>query len=325
MARKAARTIKKAQRSKGILLIGPLTQDRIYVGNELRKSSVGGVIFYAAHCLARLGVPATALVMLNAEQRGLLEAFPQQVQTVPIIKRYAVSHEIHYAKANPYRRVQRATLETSTLGVQELPAMEYGAFSTVMLGPQYATDFSLESVKHIAAANPNVVSVAQGFVRTIKKGRVVTQSLQAKPLLRHIRTLLINEIEARRIMPDVGENERAQKLAGFGPQEVIITKGRDGALVYDAREQGTKRFTRVAGFEPGIVKDWTGAGGTFFAAYLARRTEGASIESAGAFAAMATTLKLRREGPPQASRAEVERHVGVHRFLRMEQEGTALP
>ena len=81
-----------------------------------------------------------------------------------------------------------------------------------------------------------------------------------------------------------------QDLLALGPQEVVMTLGKDGALALSA--QGS---LYCAGFEANVV-DTTGAGDLFHAAFIYGLLQGWDLEARLAFANAAAALKCRRLG-----------------------------
>jgi len=92
--------------------------------------------------------------------------------------------------------------------------------------------------------------------------------------------------------------EAAKILAGFGPQEIIVTH-RDGVLVH-----ADGRFYE-APFFPREVRGRTGRGDTCTAAYLGKRLTAPPAE-ATVWAAALTSLKMEQGGPFRREISEVE-------------------
>jgi sugar/nucleoside kinase (ribokinase family) len=81
--------------------------------------------------------------------------------------------------------------------------------------------------------------------------------------------------------------EAATKLLALGTRVVAVTLGAEGALVAQPGQ-----MTRVPGVSPGVVRDTTGAGDVFAAAFLALWLGGAEVEQAGRFAVVASGLSV---------------------------------
>jgi sugar/nucleoside kinase (ribokinase family) len=85
-----------------------------------------------------------------------------------------------------------------------------------------------------------------------------------------------------------GEPKKAAtKLLALGTRVVAVTLGAEGALVAQPGQ-----MTRVPAASPGVVRDTTGAGDVFAAAFLALWLGGAEVEQAGRFAVVASGLSV---------------------------------
>ena len=84
----------------------------------------------------------------------------------------------------------------------------------------------------------------------------------------------------------------ARLLADWGVQEVVITLGSRGSVIFS---EGI--FYTIPAFKPLIVADATGCGDTYMAGYLSQRVKGIGIQEAGEFAAAMATIKIQSIGP----------------------------
>lgn len=99
--------------------------------------------------------------------------------------------------------------------------------------------------------------------------------------------------------------EGARRLLAYGPQTVVVTLGARGALVVSAEEVAQK---------PGLqttVRDTTGAGDTFNAAFLAATLRGERLGERLAYANAAAALAVSGLGP----RGRLPTHEEVKSFL----------
>ncbi len=117
--------------------------------------------------------------------------------------------------------------------------------------------------------------------------------------------IFLDEMEARVILgTHIHElTDVAKTLAGFGPDEVIITKGDTGAIVYSGK---TDDIYEIPAFIPKQTMDPTGLGDTFMAAYVIKRMETSDPEICGNFASMASTIKLEGKGVFCGNRDTIE-------------------
>ena len=100
-----------------------------------------------------------------------------------------------------------------------------------------------------------------------------------------------------------GEEATVTALRDLGPDTVILTAGKHGAIV--GTSSGVTRFP-----PPAVeVIDTTGAGDTFCGAFAADLASGSAIEDAVAYGVLASALSVTRQGAQSSipTRSEVER------------------
>ena len=116
--------------------------------------------------------------------------------------------------------------------------------------------------------------------------------------------VFIDEVEAMVIM-EKGIHELnliGTELSHFGPDEVIITRGDRGALIYSS----TSAYTyKIPAFPPKQSMDPTGLGDTYMAAYVTKRMETSNLETCGIFASMVSTMKLEKIGVFQGNKSKI--------------------
>jgi len=130
----------------------------------------------------------------------------------------------------------------------------------------------------------------QGLLRKIDPdGRVRLQAADLDPYLRYVDIVKIGKDELA-AFPGSSAREIAEKLKRAGPSISIITQGEKGCLLLD--EKGPREFPAL----PVQVRDHTGAGDVFGAAFLYRYTETRDSDAAAKFANAAAGLKIRYRG-----------------------------
>ena len=117
--------------------------------------------------------------------------------------------------------------------------------------------------------------------------------------------LVVNEAEAHRLLNSemlASENLPAALRATVGDKQIVMTRGKDGALLLDAT-----RTTAAPSFHAEVI-DAVGAGDAFLGAFLAARLSGASREDAARRAAAAGAIAVTRPGAfhAQPSAAEID-------------------
>ena len=133
---------------------------------------------------------------------------------------------------------------------------------------------------------------AQGFIRQLSTAGdiILRMTREAETALRHCDILKVDAREAA-VITSTGDIETAGGLLyRMGPKIVIITRGRNGAYIYDGA-----RHTQITAPEVDVV-DPTGAGDVFSAAFLVRYITSGDLIAAGRFAVTAAALSTRGFG-----------------------------
>jgi sugar/nucleoside kinase (ribokinase family) len=158
---------------------------------------------------------------------------------------------------------------------------------------------SLEFVQ-AAATRGKIALDAQGLVRQVDGGVIrAVRPAELSAFLRTVLLLKVDESEAATLSLRSDANASARILYELGPDEVILTCGSRGSLIFD----GARSYAIDAA--AGELVDATGCGDTYLAAYLSRRLASDEPERAGHFAATAAAMALERVGAFRASEAEV--------------------
>lgn len=127
-----------------------------------------------------------------------------------------------------------------------------------------------------------------------------------KEILAHTDIAFFNREGLTSAMGDLELSKAAQQMLDYGPEVVVVTLGKEGCLVVDGDET-----VECAGFVV-EVKDTTGAGDCFNAAFLAGYLWGWPLSKIATFANAAAALSVTKIGP-RAGFPTVE---AVQRFLR---------
>jgi sugar/nucleoside kinase (ribokinase family) len=150
---------------------------------------------------------------------------------------------------------------------------------------------------------------AQGYLRHLKDHKVILKPWgDFQKFLRYIQMIFIDELEAKVIMGK-GSHELniiGEELSHFGPEEVIITRGDRGAMIYSSISEHTYK---IPAFSPKQSMDPTGLGDTYMAAYATKRMETIDPETCGIFASIISTMKLEKIGAFQGDKALVHKRL----------------
>ena len=287
------------------LIMGPLTMDTI-VREESVCHSTGGAVHYQAAVLSNLGIDTTAVVTVSKEDESLLNAFPDDVQVFPVFVDKTMKFKNIYPNHDPNHRIQRANIPVNPINPDNIPELDFKSFDAFLLSPLSPFDLPVETVEYLSQFQIPIYAGVQGYLRHLNGFKVFLKPWNNfQEFLKFFDGIFLDEMEARVIIgTHVHElKDVAKTLAGFGPNEVIITKGDTGAIVYSGK---TDDIYEIPAFTPKQTMDPTGLGDTFMAAYVTKRMETSDPEICGNFASMTSTIKLERKGVFCGNRDTIE-------------------
>lgn len=131
-------------------------------------------------------------------------------------------------------------------------------------------------------------------------------------LLQFTDLLFINDLSVAELFGEDKYKTAARELLGMGPTAVIVTRGANGVYARSGGEECSIPAYEVE------VRDTTGAGDCFNAAFLAEWLRGASLPEAATFAAAAAAVSITGVG----ARSRLPTRPQVARFLRQQRERT---
>ncbi len=250
-----------------IAVLGNLTRD-VVAGAEVRP---GGGVFYATRAFARLGADARVAAACAAEDRPLLVP-PLEAFGLPVTWHESATTTAYSFHYEGDRRIMRQdAVGDAWSPEQSIEAAGDAAWVNVCA--LVRTEFPPATLAALGEDGRRLLVDAQGLVRRPDLGPLRTDG-EIGDALDHVAVLKLNDEEAETL---VGSADPEQ-LRSLGVAEVLLTLGSQGSYVITPA-----LIEHVpAGVLEGAV-DPTGAGDTFSAAYLTRRTDGAEpIEAARA-------------------------------------------
>ncbi len=289
------------------IIIGPLTRDTI-LRDGLKYHTTGGAVYYQAAVLSKLEVEATAVITLSYEDKELLNAFSSNVEVIPVFFDETMEFKNIYPDIDPNHRVQKANVPNNPVKPENLPK-NIGNYDAVILCPLSPYDIPIETIKYISTFNIPIYLGAQGYLRQLDHDKVVLKPWDGfQNFLKYIQMVFIDEVEAKVIMDRKNHelNIIGKQLALFGPEEVIITRGDRGAMIYSSLNKHTYK---IPAFPPKQTMDPTGLGDTYMAAYVIKRMEKSDPETCGLFASMVSTMKLEKIGAFQGNRSLINKRL----------------
>lgn len=279
-----------------IAVVGDFAKDRI-VFRGRTESSPGGSVYYGALALQRMGIPTAVVTKLAKEDFDLLQKLTQEgiaVYAQPAPQTSGI--ENIYTTENMDRRICHPIGFAGPIRIEEMTRISARTF---LIGPIMAGIVDISLIK-VLSTRGSVALDAQGFVRIRRDNDLVLADWPEKEEgLALVRTLKVDDAEAEVLTGETDRAKTLQRLSTYGPSEIMLTHAEGVTLYADGR-------LFEAPFVPKKILGRTGRGDTCFATYLGRRLT-ASPEKACTFAAAATSLKMERPGPLQASVEEVEK------------------
>ncbi|MEN6329500.1 MAG: PfkB family carbohydrate kinase [Methanobacteriaceae archaeon] len=277
------------------LLVGPVTRDTIIRPSHTYHST-GGPVYYHAGVLDTLGIEATALVTIAKKDEDLLRSFPSSIRVIPSFREYTANFENYYPSQDPNQRKQRAQMPCNPLKKEDFGNFDLHCFDAFLVSPLSPADIPLKTLKYLYKIEKPIYMGVQGYMRHLENSEVVLRPWENHhKFLPFLKIIFMDELEARMIL-GTGYSDLeiiAEKLAAHGPEEVIITLGDRGSLIYSSQKE---KFYRIPAVPPHKTVDPTGLGDSYMAAYACKRLERSDPEKCGIFASQIASLKLENQG-----------------------------
>lgn len=282
-----------------ITLIGPLSEDTIIKGNSCYQAA-GGAVFYQANVLSNLKIDTDAFITLS--NINLLKELSSNVNIIPLCVNEAIKFKNIYTDDDPNHRVQKAIMPQNPINIRPF-LNQIKDSDAILLGPLSPYDIPFKTVESLSKLDIPLYLGAQGYLRYKVNDKIILKPWKEfKEFLKLVNFLFIDEKESAIILGKKRSlEETARALASFGPQEVIITCGNRGSLIYSG-----DRIYKIPAFKSKKVEDPTGLGDTYMAAYAARKLEVEDPKKCGMFAAATASLKLENKGPFKEKRNSIE-------------------
>ncbi|HML05730.1 MAG TPA: PfkB family carbohydrate kinase [Methanobacterium sp.] len=285
-----------------VTLIGPIAEDTIIKSNSSYKSP-GGAVFYQSNILSNLKINTNAIVTISGDNRNLLKAFPSDINIIPFyVKRNTKFQNIYYDN-NPNHRIQKASIPKNPIELKNI-LNQINNSSAFLLGPLCPYDIPLKTIEDLSKLKKPIYLGAQGYLRHLQGDKILLKPWHGfEKFLKFIDILFIDENESSIILGEKHSlEETAKKLSSFGPEEVIITCGNRGSIIYSSK---LAKIYKIPAFKPQKIEDPTGLGDTYMAAYAARKVETEDPKKCGIFAAAAASVKLENKGPFKGDRNQI--------------------
>lgn len=286
-----------------LCVIGHITRDIIRVRN-LTKELPGGVAQYCSIACKNLGSKLYVITKCAEEDKVLLRDLVNQ--NIPLCYRKSektTTFENTYLDGVTTRKQKLISLAVP-FRTDDMPDISSRIFH---LGPLTREDIPLEILRGLSKRSKVSLDI-QGYLRKVDNGKITYADwLEKDEGLTYVNILKGDETEARILSGEQDLERAAVRLSTYGVDEVIITRGNEGSLVY---AKGI--LHPIPFFPPKRIVDATGCGDTYMAGYIFKRLKSCTIDEAGRFAAAIAALKLEGYGPFKGTEKDVEDFLEHH-------------
>ena len=278
-----------------LLLVGALASDEDVVAGRVQARPGGAALFGAFAALAA-GVKTHIWTPLAAQDQHLLQVLLEAgigVHTSDSKQTSGIRNL--YATPDRDRRTCQLLAQADPLKAEDMPLKDA---DLIHIAPLMAGEVPLE-VLELAASRTELGLDAQGVLRCVEGEQLVFRDWADKRHGLSLLTYLKADAAEAEVMTGISDPAKAaMALHEMGPREVVVTRS-------DAVRLVAKGEHFQAPFTARSLEGRTGRGDTCMASYLARRLLGHTPESALAFAAALTSMKMETPGPFRGSPEQV--------------------
>jgi len=279
-----------------VCIIGHITKDILRIKNE-EKEMPGGVAYYFSIALKNLGSKVSLITKVAGKDKDLFNGLIRN--DIPIFykdSQETTTFENIYSEDLDFR-IQNVKCVAQPFRTKDIPEISARIFH---LGPLTKEDIPLEMLK-LLSKKAKISLDVQGYLRKIERGQAKSVDWEQKEeALAYVNILKTDETEAKILSGEDNIRKAAEKLSAYNIDEIIITLGSKGSLIYSKGN-----FFPIPSFPPKKIVDATGCGDTYMAAYIYQRLKSSNIDKSGKFAAATASLKLEILGPFQGSEEDV--------------------
>lgn len=278
--------------------VGHITLDKVITPRDTVHMP-GGTSYYCSQAMHQLKDISFKLItgLASSEMSVVEDLTAKGIEVEVMPSRHSVYFENRYGE-NQDTRTQRVLAKADPFTPDAFQKTEARIF---LLGALLADDFS-DGIVELLSGKGKVAIDSQGYLREVRDTQVFAVDWANKrEILKNVYYLKANEEEMEVLTGHSEVEKAAEVLHEWGVQEVLITMGSRGSVVYDGQN-----YYRIPAYEAKEVVDATGCGDTYITGYLYLRSKGESIEAAGNFGAAMATLKIEATGPFTGTRQDVE-------------------
>ena len=266
-----------------LVVIGPVTNDLVVIGDE-KSQKTGGATYFQSFVFEEFFKDYLAIV--NCSDKSLINDFPNSDKVKVILK-----EDTHYF-INNYPNPKDLDIRNQLSNFANIPVLK-GDLEGILpdeidgfvINPLNRYDFPVETIDYLKSFDVPIFVSIQGFLRLpgVKLNDDFTIRLdnydELRGILVGINSIFLDEAEADIIGTD------------YDVDEIVITNGSNGSRIISDDE------IRIDAVECDKVVDTTGCGDTYMAAYISQILIGKSQKEAGNFASLISSKKIGSFGP----------------------------
>lgn len=292
-----------------IVIFGNYTKDTIITSSGTRYLDGGG-FNYGAHAAKMLGLKVAAVTRLSKEDQRVVEKLQSVgVDVFPTYTPSSTHMVLEYPTSDPDDRILRSPISAGSFTPDQFYELEAKAF---LMNGSIRGEIPFEVVEYLRTKETLLVADLQGFIRIVSHDNTLVHAPwpEKEKYLALIDVLKTDAVEAESLTSEKDIFDAAEKIASWGPKEVVLTH-KDGILVYAKGEFFQEKFHNKS------LIGRSGRGDTCIASYMAKRlTEPPEI--AIIWSAAVTSMKMEKEGPFLRSIPEVEAFIQLEYNRGME-------
>ncbi|WP_295589317.1 PfkB family carbohydrate kinase [uncultured Methanobrevibacter sp.] len=266
-----------------LVVIGPVTEDLIIIGEE-KSRKVGGATYFQSFVFEEFYKDYLAVV--NCSDESLIRDFPSKDKVKVVLK-----DDTHFF-INRYPFEDNLDIREQISNFADIPILksdledilpdEIDAF---VINPLNRHDFPLETIDYLKSFNVPIFMSVQGFLRMPLDEVNENYTIKLEDfdefcdILEGVTSIFLDEGELNIIGLD------------FDVDEIVVTDGSRGSRIIGDGE------IKIDAVKCEDVVDTTGCGDTYMAAYITQKILLKNSKIAGDFASSIASRKIENSGP----------------------------
>lgn len=248
---------------KRIAVIGSTTIDKI-IREDLCWFKIGGVTTYAGITYSRHGIKTSVVTNVADRDLKIIKRLEEEQIVVCNGQTEVTTHFINYIDDDNQgqKMPQRAASITPNQIIDNVKGLRF-----VHLGPLHPSDIDIQAIDLIKHLKIYVILDAQGFVRLVRNKMVLPKVSKHMAAAFQISNIVKANQQEYEAIIDFFQMKLLDLMNQFKISEFVVTSGDKGGFVQNISGEAV----RYEAAELNSMKDPTGAGDIFLAAYVMER------------------------------------------------------